>query len=122
MGLKKKIVGGVVACLFGGVLVAAPAFAGGVNKGYTWQEKFGAQIYGHVQIQASYNDAGRHARRGYQRFTRAAGPSLDTGNMYTSAATSRTDAAVRSREDMVWDSPLWGDSYVTHYNYNFLYF
>lgn len=122
MGIKKKVVGGVVAFVCGGVLVAAPAFAGGVNKGYSWETNFGAQVHGHVQIQASYNDAGRHARQGYHRFTRAAGPSLDTGNIYTSAASSTTDSTIRSVESWVWDSPLWGDSYVTHYNYNFLYF
>jgi len=42
--------------------------------------------------------------------------------MYTSTATSKTDSAVRSRQDSVWDSVLWGDSYTTHYYYNFIYF
>lgn len=102
-------------------MTASPALAGGANHARSWETLAGARWNGYVQIKASYNDGGKHAKQGYHRFTRAAGPALDTGRMYTSKATSSRDTAVRSREDSVWDSPLWGDRYTTKYNYNFLY-
>lgn len=105
-----------------GTLIAGSAYAGGQNYGKTWQDWQGARIHGYVQIQGSYNDGGQHAKQGYHRFTRPSGPSLDTGRMTTSQATSSSDGQIRSREDWVWDSPLWGDSYVTSYNWGVYYF
>lgn len=103
------------------VMVSAPALAGGQNYAKCWEDLVGARWNGYVQIQASYNDGGRHAKQGYHRFTRKAGPSLDTGRMHTSQASSRYDSQVRSRTDSVWDSPLWGDQYTTKYHYGFYY-
>lgn len=123
MRLKSKIAAVVTVSIFGVVFCAATAMAGGNNYGTSWESwLFGAKVNGYVQIQASYNDGGLHARQGYQRFTRDAGPSLDTGRLYTSTAASASDSSVYSRTDSVWDSILWGDSYVTHYNYGFIYF
>lgn len=92
------------------------------NYAKAWETLMGAKWNGYVQIKASYNDNGKHAKQGYHRFTRQAGPSLDTGRLYTSKASSKSDTRVHSRQDSVWDSPLWGDKYVTRYNYNFIYF
>ncbi|MDO4252073.1 MAG: hypothetical protein Q4C74_02360 [Rothia sp. (in: high G+C Gram-positive bacteria)] len=97
------------------------ANAGGLNYGKAWETLGGARWNGYVQIKASYRDGGKHAKQGYHRFTRKAGPSLDTGRMYTARASSRLDTRVHSRKDSVWDSPLWGDKYTTKYNYNFIY-
>lgn len=122
MGLKKKIVVVAAAFLCGGVLYAAPAAAAGDNDARSWDSVGGAKWNGYVQIRASYSDGGRHAKRGYHRFRREAGPTLDTGRMYTSSASSPGDTTVRSREDSVWDSPFWGDKYTTRWNYGFDYF
>ena len=100
--------------------VTIPALAGGMNYGHSWETWGGARVNGYVQIQACYNDGGQHAKQGYQRFMRDAGPSLDTGRLYTSQATSQWDCTVRSRQDWVWDSPLWGDKYVTRYYWGYL--
>lgn len=100
--------------------LTVPALAGGMNYAKAWETLGGARWNGYVQIQACYNDGGQHARQGYHRFTREAGPPLDTGRMYTSQATSPSDCTVRSRQDSVWDSPLWGDKYTTRYFYGFL--
>ena len=105
-----------------GTLIAGSAYAGGQNYGKTWQDWQGARIHGYVQIQASYNDGGQHARQGYHRFTRPNGPGLDTGRLTTSQATSSSDGQIHSREDWVWDSPLWGDNFVTSYNWGTYYF
>ena len=94
--------------------------AGGKNNARAWETLAGAKWNGYIQVVGNYNDGGRYAYQGYHRFTRAAGPALDTGRMYTAVA-SRTSGAVVSRQDSVWDSPLWGDKYTTKYNYNFLY-
>lgn len=105
----------------GTLLPAGNAEAGGRNYGRAWETAL-VRWNGYVQIQASYNDGDRHARRGYHRFTRQAGPALDTGRMYTSSASSSRDTSVRSRTDWVWDSVLIGDKYTTRYNYGFEYF
>ena len=105
-----------------GTLIAGAAYGDGQNYGKTWQDWGGAKIHGYVQMQGSYNDGGQHARQGYQRFTRPSGPSLDTGRMTTPEASSPSDARIHSREDWVWDSPLWGDSHVTSYNWGVYYF
>ncbi len=119
--------GGIAAVVIGGMLAlgvtALPAEAVTCNNhGTSWESNLGSQVHGYVQICAAANDGGRHASRGCQRFTRQSGPSLDTGRMYTSSATSRTDGTVRYRSDWVWDSALWGDSYVTHWNWNVIWF
>lgn len=111
------LIGGALA-----VAVAAPAFAAGPNYGHAWDSSFGAKWNGKVQIQASYDDSGRHAKQGYHRFTREAGPALDTGRKYTPVASSRYDTSYHWNEMWVWDSPIWGDRYTTHYNYNFIWF
>ncbi|KAA8820172.1 hypothetical protein BREU_1672 [Bifidobacterium reuteri DSM 23975] len=125
MIVRKKFTAIVLATILGitGIALPSTAFAGGPNYGRTWESSIGGiKVNGYVQIQASYNDGGRHARRGYQRFTRQAGPSLDTGRLYTSAASYSGDTQVRSRTDSVWDSVLWGDKYVTHYYWGVEYF
>lgn len=77
----------------------------------------GAKIHGYVQIKASHNDGGRHARRGCYKFTRKSGPYLDTGWLCTASASSPRDSRLLHRSSWVWDSPLWGDAYVTRFNY-----
>ena len=77
---------------------------------------------GYVQIQASYDDDGRHAKYGFHGFTRPSGPSLDTGDLRTDPASDPSDTNIYSRTDWVWDSPLWGDDYVTSYHWSIDYF
>ncbi len=115
---KIALVLGIVASF----AVAGIAQASGPNYATAWESYGGAVWNGRVSIQASYNDAGRHAKRAYHRFQRAAGPALDTGRMYTSQATSPSDSTLRARQDWVWDSPLWGDRYTTRYYYGFYWF
>ena len=110
------------ACIAGSIAVAAPAFASSPNGGHSWESWFlGARVNGHVQIQPSYTDTANgsaghyHARQAYQRFTRASGPSLDTGRIYTQAANVASSTAIYAKDNWVWDSALWGDAYVTHY-------
>jgi len=102
--------------------MATPARASSPNYAVAWQTWGGAIWNGYVQIQASFNDNGRHARQGYHRFMREAGPALDTGRLWTSEATSPSDSRIHSRQDWVWDSPLWGDRYTTRYYWGFLWF
>jgi hypothetical protein len=118
--MRKRMALGIiaVAVMF---TVSLPALAGGMNYSTAWETWLGARWNGYVQIQACYNDGGRHAYVGYHRFIRDAGPALDTGRMYTSQATSPQDCTVRSRQDSVWDSPLWGDQYTTRHYYGFYY-
>lgn len=116
--VKKFVVLGLIATF----AVTGIAQAGGLNYGKAWESYAGAIWNGYVQIVASYNDSGRHAKQGYQRFTREAGPALDTGRLYTSQATSAYDNTTRYRQDWVWDSPLWGDRYTTRYYYGFIWF
>lgn len=111
-----------VLALVGGLLVATPAQASLPNMAWSWETHFGARWNGAVQIRASYNDAGRHAIRGYHRFIREAGPALDTRRMYTTSTTSRDDPRFHSRVDRVWDSPLWGDRYTTRHFHGFDWF
>lgn len=118
--MRKKIVAGAIGLCAAGVLLAAPAEAGGQNQARAWETAAGARWNGYVQVVGNYRDNGRYAKRGYHRFTREAGPALDTGRMYTATA-SRYSSKVVSRQDAVWDSPLWGDKYTTKYNYNFEY-
>lgn len=123
MRLTKKA--GVAAAAAIAIIAATvtPAVAAGANYGRSWESGLGGiLVNGYVQIQASYYDGGRHAKQGYQRFIRDAGPSLDTGRLYTSSATSAGSTTVRSRQDQVWDSVLWGDPYVTRYYYGIIYF
>ncbi len=106
----------VTTALIGAAAAAAPvvAYASGPNYGSTWESLGGAVRNGYVQVQRSHwePEYGCYPRWAYQRFVREAGPSLDTGRLYTSAS-SWND--VQSRHDWVWDSPLWGDRYVTQY-------
>lgn len=126
MKLKSKIA--LTAALAVGAvgLVAAPASAAGhCDSGYSncykfWEEWAGSQHHGKVQIKASVNDGGRHSKQGYIRFIRNAGPAIDTGRMYTSTASSSSDTTVRTRQEWVWDSPLWGDEYTTYSYYGFI--
>lgn len=119
--MRSRIMVGVIGIAVA-LTIAAPALAAGMNYAHAWETLFGAKWNGYVQIQASYLDNGRNAKQGYHRFTREAGPPLDTGRLYTSQAISPNDSAIRSREDSVWDSPLWGDKYTTRYWYDFLWF
>lgn len=88
------------------VTVGGIAHASGVNYAHAWETSFGARWNGYVQNQGSHDDNGRHAKSGYHRFTREAGPQLDTGHIYTNTSTGASDTQVHSREDSVWDSPL----------------
>jgi hypothetical protein len=75
---KKKLI--LMAIAITVALVAAfPVLAGGMNYAKVWETLGGSRWNGYVQIQACYNDGGRHAKQGYHRFTREAGPPLDTG-------------------------------------------
>ncbi|QZA34221.1 hypothetical protein K2M58_06840 [Hydrogenibacillus sp. N12] len=116
-----KIIFGIVGIMVS-FFIATSVQAGGMNYAKAWETLGGARWNGYIQIQACYNDNGKHAKRGYHRFTREAGPPLDTGRLYTSEATSSNDCTVRWREDSVWDSPLWGDKYTTKYWYDFEWF
>lgn len=121
---KKYLAAGVVASLTFGTLtfLATEADASGPNKSWNWETKAGARHHGRTEIKASYNDSGRHAKQGYHRFTRDAGPSLDTGRKYTPKASSRKDTRTHGVKTSVWDSPLWGDKYTTKFNYNYRWF
>lgn len=120
--MKVRIASTVASLAVAALLVpVGVAEAGGRNYARAWESAF-IKWNGYVQIQASYSDRGRHAKQGYHRFTRQAGPALDTGRMYTSRARYRSDTSVRSRTDSVWDSVLIGDKYTTKYSYNFIYF
>lgn len=129
MKISKSVTRATVgaALAIGLIGLGAPANAegdcstGAVNCFHS-QEVLFVSYTGHVQIRASYYDNSRHALRAYQRFIRSAGPSLDTGRMYTSSASSNQDSTLRQRDDLVWDSPFWGDQYTTHYYYGFEWF
>ncbi|MED3645094.1 hypothetical protein P5F75_17205 [Caldifermentibacillus hisashii] len=126
VGISRHI-GNAFVLITMGILLAlcislTPAQAAGQNYARAWETLAGARWNGYVQIQASYNDNGKHAKQGYHRFQREAGPSLDTGRLFTSKARSINDTNIYSRQDSVWDSPLWGDKYVTRYNFDFFYF
>ncbi len=118
----KKIIAVLMGVVFSVTMLTTPALAGGPNYAKCWEDLGGARWNGYVQIRASYNDGGRHARQGYHRFTRKAGPPLDTNRMHTAHASSRRDRRIHSRYDWVWDSPLWGDSFTTKYYYGFYYY
>ncbi len=120
--MRSKIMLGIVGIAVA-LAIVVPAALGSLpmNYGYSWEDLAGARVNGYVQIQASYNDNGLHARQGYHHFWRQAGPALDK-TYFTTEATSPYDSEIRSRQDSVWDSPLWGDAYVTHWGYNFLWF
>lgn len=116
--------------LGGIVALSAPASAvggctssfWGARNCYSSVERLQARYDGKVQVKASYSDSGRHAKNAYLRYIRDAGPSLDTGRLYTSTATSRSDSTVRARTKSVWDSLLWGDRYRTKFYYGFTWF
>lgn len=112
---------GVLAVPVAVAMATAVAVAGGPNYATTWQENFGLRVFGHVQIQASYNDGGYHAASGYHRFMRDKGPSLDTGRLWVTA-TSPYDTVVRARTDWVYDSLGAGPEYDTRYYYGFFYY
>ncbi|WP_273166867.1 hypothetical protein [Actinomyces israelii] len=121
---KAKALGAIAGlAIIGAAATAGAAYADGQNYGTSWESGFfGAKVNGYVQIQASYDDDGRHAQTGYQRFTRPSGPSLDTGFKPTDSASDPSDPNIYSRTDWVWDSPLWGDEYVTSYYWQVDYF
>lgn len=121
-GKLKKFSGVLAAGAVAAALFAVPAAAAGGNSASSWESKGGVQWNGRVQIQAVVTDGGKHAKQGYHRFTRAAGPALDTGRLYTSVAPNKLDPTIRAREDYVIDSPFWGDSYTTKYSHNFIWF
>lgn len=107
--------------LLGSALNISPAFASGPNYGKC--EEIAQLLFrGYVQIQASYNDGGLHMKQGWHRFQRSAGPTLDTGHMFTAAASSPSDSQIYSHTYTVWDSPLSGDAYTTHWSYGFIHF
>lgn len=109
--------------LFVVVLVGAvPVRAASPNYAEAWETLGGARWNGYVQIQASFNDNGRNARRGEHRFRREAGPALDTGWRPTPEASSRSDSRIHSHQMAVWDSPLWGAAEVTNYGWRFFWF
>jgi len=113
---KIKMLGAIASLALAGAAIAAgSAYAEeDPNYGYSWESGlFGAKVNGYVQIQASYDDDGRHAKYGFHGFTRPSGPSLDTGDLRTDPASDPSDTNIYSRTDWVWDSPLWGDKYVT---------
>ena len=122
---KIKMLGAIASlALVGAAITAGSAYAEeDPNYGYSWESGlFGAKVNGYVQIQASYDDDGRHAKYGFHGFTRPSGPSLDTGDLRTDPASDPSDTNIYSRTDWVWDSPLWGVNYVTSYYWDVEYF
>ncbi|MFC6354581.1 hypothetical protein [Luethyella okanaganae] len=65
------------------------------------------QLYydGYVQVQASYNDSGLHAKNGWLRYL-IPGVS-DSGRQYTANTASSTSTAVKSKSYRFWDSWDW---------------
>ena len=120
--MRSKIMLGIVGIVVALGIVGTAQGSVPMNYAYAWEDLYGSRWNGYVQIQASYNDNGLHAKQGYHRFTREAGPALDTGRLYTTMANSPYDNEIRWRQDSVWDSPLWGDQYTTRYNYGFEWF
>jgi len=92
------------------------------NFAVAWESPCGLIWNGYVQIQASFNDNGRHAMQGYHRFIREDGPPLDTGRRWTSVAPNPSCTAIRWRRDSVWDSVRAGPRYVTYYWHGFIWF
>lgn len=121
MRLKRMLCMCTCMALFVSAIAAHTAFAGGDNYAKAWEDLLGARWNGYIQIRASYNDNGKHATHGYHRFVRKAGPQLDTGRLWTKHAWSPKDTQVYSRQDSVWDSPIWGDDFTTKYYYDFFY-
>ena len=102
---KIKMLGAIASlALVGAAITAGSAYAEeDPNYGYSWESGlFGAKVNGYVQIQASYDDDGRHAKYGFHGFTRPSGPSLDTGDLRTDPASDPSDTNIYSRTDWVW--------------------
>jgi len=90
------------------------------NKGWVTENWSQTNYTGYVQVQPCYLQNGQNAMAGWLRFTREAGPALDTGRLYTATGTGPNDCRILKRQKFVWDSPLWGAQYVTHFDYNFV--
>ena len=82
----------------------------------------GITVNGYVQFSPGQvrNDA--HVKQAYNRFTREAGPAVDTGRLYTALATNPESATLYPRHDSVKDSLLSGAKYVTHHLHGWIYF
>jgi hypothetical protein len=117
----------------GGLILAQPVgmnldparwgpIPGTMNYAVAWESYGGLVWNGYVQIQASFNDGGRHARQGFHRFAREAGPPLETGFRGTSVAPSPLCTQIRSKSDSVLDSILTGPQFVTRYYWFFVWF
>jgi hypothetical protein len=108
-------------CLAG--VVQAKSEAGAANRCpafVTWQDWLGgARVHAYVDFRASDLCNGRHVRRAYIRFTRPCGPSLDTGRIYTSTASSPSDTRLYSYKRWVWDSLSWSCTTYTWYGYEY---
>ena len=89
---KKKIRRVLLIPILAICAIAVPAMAENGNFARSWETLAGAQWHGYIQIQDSFWENGKHAKRGYHRFMRKAGPSLDTGRMYTKQSKSPKDS------------------------------
>lgn len=123
----KALIGGIAGVALAATLMpAASAFGPNQpNHASWWETDWGSRVWGNIRLNACFADpdyGGRHARNGYIRFTRQAGPPLDTGRLYTSSAWGPGDCTNRSRTNWVWDSPIWGPQYTTKVNYDFTWF
>ena len=100
----------------------APVSSHPCNWTRHWESLAGAKHHARTQIIASCGDKGRHAKRGYHRFQRKAGPKLDTGRRWTPTASGPWDKRKHQVYTEVWDSPLWGDKYTTRLSWDYIYF
>lgn len=88
----------------GAILIGARADAAGPNY-CTSKEHLQLYYDGYVQVQASYSDAGRHAKNGWLQY-RIPGVA-DSGQQYTPDTPSRWSKAVKSKSYRFWDSWDW---------------
>ena len=76
------------------------------------------QYHGHVQIKASFNDGGKHAKRGYLRYKNN---KKDSGRQYTATAKSKKDSQIYHRYYIFKDT-LNPFAPKTQFYYGFIWF
>ncbi len=91
------------------------------SPNYAWTKEFAYLWHrGYVQVKPCYSwGGGYHAAAGAIRYTREAGPPLDTGWLWTARGTGPNDCRILSRTKEVQDSIYSGPQYTTKFNYQF---